>query len=440
MRLVPPPWNPPPAWRSAVSPAKRTVALPGSSSCVCEETHPSRPLLLCRTTMASTAPPATPFWGCHEKLAPKYHRLCDTSEVWGIVLEAVAALGAVTSVGFLLALLVLVCKVQDSNKRKLLPTQFLFLLGVLGVFGLTFAFIIQLDKLTGPTRFFLFGVLFSLCFSCLLAHAFNLTRLVRGRAPLSLLVMLALAVGLSLVQDIIAVEYVVLTMNKTDTAVFLNLPSARRNEDFVLLLTYVMFLMALTFLTSSFTFCGSFAGWKRHGAHICITSLLSVGLWAAWIALLLVPAIEDRWDDTILASALVANGWVFLLAYVVPEFQLLTKQRNPTDYPMDDAFCKPQLMKQSFGVENRAYAQEEAAHGLEDVGDTLYAPYSTHFQLQKQRFPTHVGTASLVLVLQVLKPDTGARPPVTTNANDPETGTDGDEGRKNSRDRGDGAR
>lgn len=334
--------------------------------------------------MVSPTATTTTFPGCHAQLNSKYHRLCDLSEIWGIVLEAVAALGAVTSVAFLLALLLLVCKVQDSNKRKLLPTQFLFLLGVLGVFGLTFAFIIQLDEKTGPTRFFLFGVLFSLCFSCLLAHAFNLTKLVRGRKPLSMLVMLALAVGFSLVQDIIAVEYMVLTMNRTHTSIFQELPVPRRNEDFVLLLTYVMFLMALTFLTSSFAFCGSFSGWKRYAAHIYLTTLLSIALWVAWITLLLIPAIENRWDDTILASALVANGWVFLLIYVLPEFQLLTKQQNPLDYPVDDAFCKPQFMKQSCGLENRAYAQEEITHGLEEMGDTLYAPYSTHFQLQNR--------------------------------------------------------
>ena len=72
-----------------------------------------------------------------------------------------------------------------------------FLLGVLGIFGLTFAFIITLNGGTGPTRFFLFGVLFALCFSCLLVHAFNLTKLVRGRQPLSMLVMLGLALGFS---------------------------------------------------------------------------------------------------------------------------------------------------------------------------------------------------------------------------------------------------
>ncbi|XP_007515837.1 retinoic acid-induced protein 3 [Erinaceus europaeus] len=322
--------------------------------------------------------------GCGSHLNSKYHRLCDTSEVWGIVLEALATAGVVTTVAFLLALLVLVCKVQDSCKRKLLPTQFLFLLGVLGLFGLTFAFIIVLDGRTGPTRFFLFGVLFALCFSCLLAHALNLTKLVRGQRSLPLLGLLGLALGFSLVQDVIAVEYLVLTMNRTSTTIFQELSSQRRNADFVMLLIYVLCLMVLTFLASSFTFCGSFSGWKRHGAHIYLTTLLSIALWVTWIVLLLIPNIETRWDDTILASALVANGWVFLLVYVGPEFWLLTRQRNPMDYPMEDAFCKPQLMKQSYGVENRAYSQEEITQGQEELGDTLYAPYSTHFQLQNR--------------------------------------------------------
>ncbi|ELV12435.1 retinoic acid-induced protein 3 [Tupaia chinensis] len=325
--------------------------------------------------------------GCRSDLNSKYNRLCDTTLIWGIVLEALAAVGIVTTVAFLLSLLILICKVQDSNKRKILPIQFLFLLGVLGVFGLTFAFIIRLDGTTGPTRFFLFGVLFSICFSCLLVHALNLTKLVRGRKPFSLLVMLGLALGFSLVQDVIAVEYLVLTMNRTNVDIFSEFSASRRDEDFVMLLIYVLFLMALTILASSCTFCGPFTGWKRHGAHICLTVVLSVAIWVVWITLLFVPNPDSTWDDTILSSALVANGWVFLLVYVAPEFHLLTKQRNPLDYPVEDAFCKPQLMKQSYGVENRAYSQEEITQGLEEIGDTLYAPYSTHFQLQNRTPP-----------------------------------------------------
>lgn len=307
--------------------------------------------------------PRAALSGCRSDLDSRYHRLCDLTEGWGIALETLAAVGAVATVAFMFALLVLICKVQDSNRRKMLPTLFLFLLGVLGVFGLTFAFIIKLDGATGPTRFFLFGVLFAICFSCLLAHTFNLIKLVRGRKPLSWLMILSLALGFSLVQDVIAVEYLVLTMNRTNVNVFSELPAPRRNEDFVMLLIYVLFLMALTLFTSFFVFCGSFPGWKRHGVHICLTSFLSIAIWVAWIVLLLIPDIGPEWDDTILSTALVANGWVFLVFYVFPEFQRLPKQRSLTDYPVEDSFCKPQLMKQSYGIENRAYSQGEITQG-----------------------------------------------------------------------------
>ncbi|XP_063094320.1 retinoic acid-induced protein 3 [Cavia porcellus] len=319
--------------------------------------------------------------GCRSDLDPRYHRLCDMEESWGIVLETFAGLGAVTSVAFMFTLLVLISKVQDSNRRRMLPTQFLFLLGVLGVFGLTFAFIIKLDGGTGPTRFFLFGVVFAICFSCLLLHAFNLNKLVRGRESLSWLVTLGLALSLSLVQDVIAIEYTVLTMNRTNVHIFSELSAPRRNEDFVMLLIYVLFLMLLTFCTSSFIFCGSFAGWKRHGLHIFFTMFFSIAVWVAWIALLLVSTLDSMWDDTILSTALVINGWIFLLFYVIPEFIVIPKQRKPVDYPLEDAFCTPQVMKQSRGMENRAYSQEEVTPGFAETG-TQHAPYSTHFQLQ----------------------------------------------------------
>ncbi|XP_072509998.1 retinoic acid-induced protein 3 [Notamacropus eugenii] len=324
--------------------------------------------------------------GCSSSLNSIYYNLCDMDKPWGIVLEALAAAGVVTSIVLMLSLLVLISKVQDSTRRKVLPTQFVFLLGVLGLFGLTFAFIIKLNERTGPTRFFLFGILFGLCFSCLLAHTFTLVKLVRGKKPLSLLMILGLALGFSLVQDIIAIEYVVITMNRTNTNVFAEMPKSRLNEDFVMLLIYVLFLMAFTFIMSVFTFCGSFTGWKRHGAHIYITMLFSIGIWVAWITLLsLNKPLDPIWDDTILSTALVANGWVFLLMYILPEFILFTKQHNPSDYPVEDNLCKPQFIKQSYGMENRAYLQEEISQGPENPGSsTLYAPYSTHFQLQNR--------------------------------------------------------
>uniref|UniRef100_A0A8D0GC69 G-protein coupled receptors family 3 profile domain-containing protein n=1 Tax=Sphenodon punctatus TaxID=8508 RepID=A0A8D0GC69_SPHPU len=262
---------------------------------------------------------------------PAYYFLCDTCAAWGIGIETLAAAGILTTLVLLLAFFVLSCKVQDSNKRNMVPVQFIFLLSNLGIFSLTFAFIIQLNKTTGPTRFFLFGVLFALCFSCLLTHAFNLIKLVRGKIPISWPAMLVYIVGFTCIQVIIAVKYVAITMGR-DAIDFTRMERAQRNKDLVMLLMYVLLLMALTFVSSMFTSCGPYRGWKRHGAHICTTILFSIAIWTAWISVLMrgIPtqSNQSRWDDPLFSIVLVANGWVFLMMYMVPEMCFLTVPRQ----------------------------------------------------------------------------------------------------------------
>uniref|UniRef100_F6R2U9 G-protein coupled receptors family 3 profile domain-containing protein n=1 Tax=Ornithorhynchus anatinus TaxID=9258 RepID=F6R2U9_ORNAN len=255
-----------------------------------------------------------------------YTVFCPRQTSWGVALQALAVIGMVATVILLVALLVLTRRVGDCGRRSVLPTQLLFLLGVLGLFGLTFAFLLCLDRCTGPTRFFLFGVLFALCFSCLLAHALHLARLARGCCPLSWLQLLGIAVGFSLVQTIIATEYVTLTL--TRGVVLAEMAPEALSLDFVLLLVYVLFLMALVLLASvAAAFCGPCSGWRRQGLHICVTILFSIAIWASWISLLLRapgrPSPQPAWDDPVIAIALVVNAWVFLLTYVVPEICLL---------------------------------------------------------------------------------------------------------------------
>ncbi|XP_019400739.1 PREDICTED: retinoic acid-induced protein 3 [Crocodylus porosus] len=323
--------------------------------------------------MAGTTPPP----GCGN-ISSDYYLLCDTNRAWGIVLESLAAAGVVTTVILMFSLLFLICKVQDNSKRNMIPVYFLFLLGTLGIFGLTFAFIINLNERTGPTRFFLFGVLFALCFSCLLTHSSNLIKLVRGKTPISCLVLLILATGFTLVQIIIAIEYIVI---KTNYLNFTQMSRDQRNTDFVMLLIYVLFLLALTFLISMFNFCGPHKGWKRSGAHILFTALFSIAIWVVWITMLMrVLTIQDMWDDPTLSIALVANGWVFLIMYIVPELCFLTSPSRPEDYPLENNFCQPKHIKQSSGMENRAYSQEEIMQ--EGNGDLAYSTYSPHFQLK----------------------------------------------------------
>ncbi|XP_006110467.2 retinoic acid-induced protein 3 [Pelodiscus sinensis] len=324
--------------------------------------------------------------GCNQNLHPDYYLLCDTEQVWGIVLESVAAAGIISTIIFMLSLLIVIGKVQDATKRSMIPIYFLFLFGTLGIFSLTFAFIIKLNVRTGPTRFFLFGVLFALCFSCLLTHAFNLVKLVRGKIHLQYPVLLAIAISLTLVQIIIAIIYVVIIVARQNID-FTTMNIEQRNKDFVMLLIYVLFLMALTFLVSMFTFCGTYKGWRRHGAHIYITLLFSIAIWVVWITMLLRgnPELmtQPLWDDPVISIALVSNGWVFLMIYIVPEFCFLTIPRKPEDYPAEDYSCQPTFMKKkTYGVENQAYMKEEIATDAGNNQDPPYVPHYAHFQME----------------------------------------------------------
>lgn len=295
-----------------------------------------------------------------------YYLLCDTEKAWGIVLESLAAAGILITIFLICSLFFLICKVQDNSKRHMISIYFFFLLGTLGLFGLTFAFIIKLNDRTRPTRFFLFGVIFAFCFSCLLTHACNLNKLVRGRKPFSWLVLLLLIFAFALVQVVINIEYLVTRLvNQRET--FLNMSPEETNKDFVMLLIYVLFLMALTFLVSMFTFCGSYRRWKRHGAHIFVTALFSIAIWVVWITMLTKgnTVLEERsWDDPVVAIALVSNGWIFLIMYIVPEICFLTAPLKLEDYPPENDFCQPKFIKQATGVDNRAYTQDEIVQGM----------------------------------------------------------------------------
>ncbi|XP_032077842.1 retinoic acid-induced protein 3-like [Thamnophis elegans] len=332
--------------------------------------------------MSSSEPPQ----GCGN-ISSDYYFLCNTNVYWGIILEALAVAGVFVTIILILVLFSLICKTQDNAKRSLIPIQFLFLLGTLGIFGLTFGFIIRLNEHTGPTRFFLFGVLFALCFSCLLAHALDLTRLVRGRQPFTGLGLLIMVLGLTVVQVIIAVQYVVVNI-KALKALHDEMGDHGR-RDFILILIYVLFLIFLLFIVSMFVFCGSYKRWKRHGIHLFFTALFSIGIWVAWIAILM-HGISDlgkpsEWNDPLLAVALIANGWVFLILYTIPELCVLTAPRKPGDYPLETNTCQPKGLKKTYGIENQGYAQED---NRQEENSDSYVPYSTHFQL-KDLEPQH---------------------------------------------------
>ncbi|XP_028387356.2 G-protein coupled receptor family C group 5 member D isoform X1 [Phyllostomus discolor] len=309
------------------------------------------------------------------KSTEDYYFLCDTEGPWRIVLECLAIIGIVVTVILLLALLFLVCKVQDCGQWNVLPTQILFLLGVLGLFGLAFAFIMPFNQQTAPVRYFFFGVLFALCFACLLAHASNLVKLVRGGVSLSWTTILCIAVGLSLLQTIIAIEYVTLIM--TRGMMFVHMTPCQLNVDFVVLLVYVLLLMALTFFVSKATFCGPCENWKQHGRLIFITMLISIIIWVVWISMLMRgnPQLQrqPQWDDPVICIALVTNAWVFLLLYIIPELCILYRCWKQ-DCALPGNTCSVPAYQCGFRAENQELSKARDSDGAqEDVALTSYS-------------------------------------------------------------------
>ncbi|KAM6216290.1 G-protein coupled receptor family C group 5 member D [Rhynchocyon petersi] len=310
-----------------------------------------------------------------------YYLLCDTEGAWGIVLESLAAIGIVVTILLLLVFLFLMKKVQDCSQWNVLPTQFLFLLSVLGLFSLAFAFIIQFNQQTAPARYFLFGVLFAICFSCLLAHASNLVKLLRGRVSFTWTRILCIAIGCSLLQIIIAIEYVTLMM--TRGMMFKHMTPYQLNVDFVALLVYVLFLMTLTCFISKATFCGPCENWKQHGKIIFATVIISIIIWIVWISVLMKgnPELQQQpqWNDAVICIALVTNAWVFLLLYIVPELCILCKTYKQ-ECPSQGNTCPVPVYQRSFRAENQELSRARDSDGAEE--DVALTSYGTPIQLQ----------------------------------------------------------
>ncbi|NXN96419.1 GPC5C protein, partial [Rhinopomastus cyanomelas] len=336
-------------------------------------------LALLPVASGQTNPPI----GCGKDLSSLYYNLCDLSAVWGIVVEAVASFGIVTTFVLTIVLVASLPFVQEPQKKSLVATQVFFLLGTFGLFCLTFDFIVGPDFSTCTSRRFLFGVLFAICFSCLLAHAVALNFLARrNRCPRGW-VTLAVALLLALVEVIINTEWLLITVARRDPGGISPDPCQLEDVDFVMALIYVMVLLVAAFGTAWPTLCGHYGRWRKHGAFIVATTGLSVAIWVAWTAMYLYgnqqAGKKPGWDDPTLAIALVANASAFLLLYVIPEVTHVTRRSPPQPFE-DDSYptrgvgyetILKEHKAQSMFVENKAFSMDEPSFAKKPV-----SPYS----------------------------------------------------------------
>ncbi|XP_057673005.1 G protein-coupled receptor, class C, group 5, member Ba isoform X2 [Corythoichthys intestinalis] len=318
--------------------------------------------------------------GCGWGLGRPYTLLCDLNAVWGVAVESVAAGG--TLVAILLAL-VLLCRLRhigEAEKRSAVGPLLLLLLGAAGLFGLSFAYLIEQDESLCLLRRALWGLLFALCFSCLLVQGVRLRRVGREHRSPGGCALTGLALGLSAVQGIIAAEWLLLTVLREGRAACQYLPM-----DFSLACSYVLALLLAASTAAALALCGKTRQWRCNAIWLLVTCLLSLLLWVAWVGFYLYGNAwlgkSPEWNEPALAVALVAQGWILLVFHAIPEAHLCMKpppQPTAPDY-FDTSQSSTRMRETSFDediplshrqfVENQGYGyNDENTAGLRRSG------------------------------------------------------------------------
>ncbi|XP_061829874.2 retinoic acid-induced protein 3 [Nerophis lumbriciformis] len=338
--------------------------------------------------------------GCGADLDPAYRFLCDREAAWGIVLETLAASGFLFSALLLLGLLLWslwVCvslRNQRSNIGGTVACMSMFLLATAGIFAVTFAFIVRLGPETCPTRVFLFGVFFSLAFSCLLARCLALLGFAAARGWGEA----GMALGLFVVQVIISTEWLILVLVRDER------PCEYSQEEFVMLQIYVMCLLAISLILAMHFLCRSCATYsysyagathqqsRQQAVLLFLTLALSAAVWVAWVTMLVRgnPKLDRRpqWDDPLLAMALVANGWVLLTGHGLSQAAFLCRgEAKAKEYPLSfEGWTSPSadipgLNSPKGGNENGSFENEPENRRGRRVDASLRSPYEAGFSM-----------------------------------------------------------
>ncbi|XP_004071691.1 G-protein coupled receptor family C group 5 member C isoform X3 [Oryzias latipes] len=364
--------------------------------------------------------------GCDPSISAIFYQLCDLTAVWGIVLEACAAAGMVTSFMLFVIVLASLPFVTDKKRKGMVALQASILVFTLGLFGLTFAFIVDRYSTSCVARRFLFGVLFSGCLSCLVMHGLWLVLLERrGSGPRSWTLWLG-ALALWLVEVIINTEWLIITevRNPLSDPIALHHPCIIANQDFVMALIYVMLLLLAVVLIALPSLKHKHKQWRRDGAFILVTGFFTSAIWVTWIVMYTYgngAAGHASWDDPTLGIAVVSNAWVFLGFYAIPEICLLTQEDSEQEQPLDGEHVypartlvygpdlkEPEPTQQNVYVENKAFSMDEAA--IEPT--TPVSPYAVY---NGQRQSSVYQPTEIALIAKHLKEmDQGARIPRAT--------------------------
>lgn len=348
-------------------------------------------------------PSPPPPRGCSVNVDPPYRVLCDLESVWGVVLEAVACTGGLSSLVLVVLLLVRLRSIPEPARRSGFGPLLLLLGTLLGLFSISLAFLVGKNQVLCVVRRAFWGPLFALCFSSLLVQGVRLRKLVAGQTSPTGSTLAALGLALALVQGIISAEWVLLTVVREGHPACEYPPL-----DFALTCSYTLGLLLIAMgLSLGVVLCGGEmeaegAGgneeegdveiekqsWKCNAVWLFLSSLASALLWVAWLGFYLYgsQALRGRGkaerfgggkkeekvlDEPALAVALVIQGWILLLFHAIPETYLCL--RKPPQSNTQNFFdTSNPASPPPFGDEHPAHThrpfQENQAFSIEEHG------------------------------------------------------------------------
>ncbi|KAM4604370.1 G protein-coupled receptor, class C, group 5, member Bb [Polymixia lowei] len=366
------------------------------------------PVILCLLSLigCGSSHPSPPPRGCGGDVDPPYRVLCDLESVWGVVLEAVACGGALTSLVLSVVLLTKLRYISDPARRSGMGPLLLLLATLLGLFCLSLAFLVGKNQALCVVRRALWGPLFALCFSSLLVQGLRLRRLVAGKTSPAGSSLAGFGVALALVQGIISAEWVLLTVVREGHPACDYPPL-----DFALTCSYTLGLLLVAMgLSLGVVLCGAELEaeggggqdedreggsekrqWRCNGVWLFLSCLASALLWVAWLGFYLygnqalrVKGKGERsglggkrgsktWDEPALAVALVTQGWILLLFHGIPEAHSCLRKTSTS--ASQDYFETSQPPPPRFGEElparpHRPFADNQA-FSMEEHSATL---------------------------------------------------------------------
>ncbi|XP_074641004.1 uncharacterized protein LOC141898799 [Tubulanus polymorphus] len=265
--------------------------------------------------------------------------------VWGVIVTIATVLGFLFTFGLFLYFLFFYPKTGGTT-----CLGYFLLFGIMFVYAVTLAFVFNPCPTVCCIRQFCLGVSYAICFASMLVKAMNTWRVdsyddfseasyKRFSKPTGLFL---IALGIAFVQVIIAIEWLTLRHPGSEMVVYMGqywsrcMPSDFHNEEMLLSIVYVMFLLVLTFIFSALT-------WRsdennRESRWILVTCCFVAGIWVLWT--IVSTRAQMKYRDGAIAIGNLFSATVMVLCIFIRKIYYLRKFRE--EVALEKAVLKKQ--------------------------------------------------------------------------------------------------